>query len=148
VSPAARGGPSIYRRILCATDASPETRRATDQALALAELLGAELLALYVVDVDYHTGIHLRAEVLEEEQTGLACVNEVVAEAQQRGVAARPLLVKGEPGPTILDVAESEGADLVVLGRHGQGLLEKVLLGSVASYVAEHSRVAVLLVPG
>lgn len=53
-------------------------------------------------------------------------------------------IASGEPGRVLLDVAESEGADLVVVGRRGKGMSHS-LLGSVAQYVTRHARTPVLL---
>lgn len=145
--PRSRAAPRLYRRILCATDGSECSRLAAAHARALAASLGAELIVLYVVAVDYRIGIHLAEEVREEEAEGVRACDEIVVAAQRDGVAARSVLVKGEPGQSIVDAVESEAADLVVLGRHGAGFLERVLLGSVADYVARHSKTAVLLVP-
>jgi len=137
----------LYRRILCATDGSPASRPVADQAIALARALEAELLVLYAVRADYHAGIHLRDEVHEEVQAGMACNEEIVARARAQDVPARGLIVEGHAGPAIVEAAGAEQADLVMLGRQGVGFLERILLGSVASYVAEHSPVAVLIVP-
>ena len=51
----------------------------------------------------------------------------------------------GESGMTICDVAEEVGADVVVLGSHGHGWLERVLLGSVSKHVLHHAPSAVLV---
>ncbi|HEY7705245.1 MAG TPA: universal stress protein [Acidimicrobiia bacterium] len=53
----------------------------------------------------------------------------------------------GEPAGAILGVLEREHADLLVLGRRGAGLVERVVLGSVADRLAHHSPCPVLIVP-
>jgi nucleotide-binding universal stress UspA family protein len=136
-----------YRRILCAVDGSPRSNLVASHAIALAGALGAELVAVYAVPTDYHAGIHLKDGVREEVEAGTACVGAVVEQARAREVTVRSLLVRGDAGPAIVEAAESEQADLVVMGRLGMGLLERILMGSVSTYVVEHSPVAVLVAP-
>ena len=136
-----------YQRILCAVDGSPRSDQVASHAIALAEALGVELVAVYAVPADYHAGIHLKDEVREEVQAGTACIGAVVEQARAREVAVRSLLVRGDAGPAILEAVESEQADLVVMGRLGMGLLERIFMGSVTTYVVERSPVAVLVAP-
>lgn len=55
-------------------------------------------------------------------------------------------LVEGSAGQMITHVADEVGADVVVVGSHGRGFLQRVVLGSVSEYVVRHSRVPVLVV--
>ena len=55
-------------------------------------------------------------------------------------------IVKGHPRHAILDVAESWGADLIVVGSHGYRGLTKLLLGSVSQAVASHAKCSVQIV--
>lgn len=52
----------------------------------------------------------------------------------------------GEPGPTICRVAAQIGADVIVIGSHGHGWLQRVLLGSVSQHVVRHAPCAVFVV--
>lgn len=54
---------------------------------------------------------------------------------------------EGRPAERLLDAAESHHADLLVVGRHGKGLFERLLVGSVATRVLRGSACAVLVVP-
>ena len=59
--------------------------------------------------------------------------------------------LKGEmnktPGQGIIQVAEDEKADMIVMGTRGLDVLRRTLLGSVSDYVVRHSRVPVLVCP-
>jgi nucleotide-binding universal stress UspA family protein len=55
-------------------------------------------------------------------------------------------VIFGLPKQVILDEAERFGADLIVVGSHGQGVLERFLLGSVSQAVALHARCSVEIV--
>ncbi|MGV3721695.1 MAG: universal stress protein [Actinomycetota bacterium] len=52
----------------------------------------------------------------------------------------------GDPAQGLLDVARDEGADLIVVGSHGRGVLEQFLLGSVSQQVLRHAPCSVLVV--
>jgi nucleotide-binding universal stress UspA family protein len=54
----------------------------------------------------------------------------------------------GDPARALIDVAEDEGSDLLVVGSHGQGMLEQFLLGSVSQQVLCHAPCSVLVVRG
>jgi nucleotide-binding universal stress UspA family protein len=138
--------PPPYRRILVATDGSEASLHAARQGLQLGRALGAEVTALAVATVDYHAGIHLHEEMLELEQTGQQALDQVEQLGTELGVRITKLLVKGEPGPAIVRAAEEQGFDLLVLGAHRMGRLERVLLGSVSEHVVQNAPVPVLIV--
>jgi len=53
----------------------------------------------------------------------------------------------GDPGRTLIQHCEEAGADLLILGTRGAGLIERIMLGSVASRVAQDAPCPVMLVP-
>lgn len=53
----------------------------------------------------------------------------------------------GDPTWKLIDVAEERNADLIVIGKRGAGLAERVMLGSVADRLCHHSPIPVLVVP-
>ena len=57
-------------------------------------------------------------------------------------------VLSGSPKQVILDEAEAFGADLIVVGSHGHGALERFLLGSVSQAVALHAKCSVEIVRG
>jgi nucleotide-binding universal stress UspA family protein len=62
------------------------------------------------------------------------------------GISAEHLVETGEPGPTICDVAVEVGADVIVVGSHGHGWLQRVLMGSVSTHVLNHAPCPVLVI--
>lgn len=135
-----------YQRILNPTDGSEASARASVHAIYLAQRLQVQLDVLVVADVDYHLGIHLGEEIVELEQEGHATLDRVEQMAREQGVVATRLLVRGEPGPAILNVARERQSDLIVLGAHRMGRLERALLGSTSQYVSQHAALPVLIV--
>lgn len=55
-------------------------------------------------------------------------------------------VVEGSAGPAICNTAEEVGAEVVIVGSHGRGWFQRVVIGSVSEYVARHSNVPVLVV--
>jgi nucleotide-binding universal stress UspA family protein len=136
----------VYRRILNATDGSETSEQASRHALALAQQLGAQLELLAVVEGDFQAGIRLHAEIAEQVKESQETLDRLESSARARGVAVTKLMVTGEPGPTIVNVAGDSGADLIVVGVHRMGRLERVILGSTSHYVVQHASVPVVVV--
>jgi nucleotide-binding universal stress UspA family protein len=63
------------------------------------------------------------------------------------GIRVEQVLLRGSPSPTILAFADEKGADLIVAGTRGAGLVERLLLGSVATRLMRHSNRSLLVVP-
>jgi nucleotide-binding universal stress UspA family protein len=61
-------------------------------------------------------------------------------------LAIATAVIPGVPKTVIVDEAEKFGADLIVLGSHGYGLVERLLLGSVSQSVALHAKCSVEIV--
>jgi len=64
------------------------------------------------------------------------------------GVALTEEVVMGIPGPTIVEIAEEWGPDILVVGSHGRGFWSRALLGSVSDAVVNHAPCSVLVVRG
>ena len=123
------------RRVLVATDFGETSERAARRGLALARRHGAEILLAHVVDPAGLSVARGDADRMLAEQN-----------ARDLGGAARLLALRGRPHVELSEAARAEGADLVVVGSHGAGALERALLGSVAEGVVERSPVSVLVV--
>ena len=65
-----------------------------------------------------------------------------------RGVRCEGHVVRDDPATAIIDVAEREAADLVVVGSRGLGDVQRFLRGSVSARIAEHAPMSVLVVHG
>jgi nucleotide-binding universal stress UspA family protein len=139
-----------YERILVPTDGSEETRRAVEHAVDLAAEHGATVHALYVVNSASFSGLPMEsswesvASMMNEE--GAAALDEVEGIAEEHGVAVERALVDGNPSREIVRYAEDEDCDLVVMGTHGRGGIDRLLLGSVTEKVVRSSTVPVLTV--
>jgi nucleotide-binding universal stress UspA family protein len=95
---------------------------------------------------------------------GIASVHQIEAEQDAAAAAARDALARtvaalstsatveqrmeiGDAGRVICQLAEDLGADVVVVGSRGHGIIRRALMGSVSSHVVNHSTRPVLVVP-
>ena len=147
----------MYSRILVAVDESPHAGHALTHAANLAKGLSAALRIVHVADMGWLAlGPELAIDIEAIAKARRAAGQKILAAARETarstGVEAEArLLETATPAQrlaaAIADEAASWPADVVVLGTHGHGVVERLLLGSVAEGVARLSIVPVLLVP-
>ena len=63
-----------------------------------------------------------------------------------KDIPVEELYEVGSPGPVLLNMAEDNGIDLVVMGSRGLGPLKGIFMGSVSSYMVSRSKCPVLIV--
>jgi nucleotide-binding universal stress UspA family protein len=140
------------KRVLVPTDFSGSARHALTYGMSFAREYKAELLLLHVVEnltVGYASDLFPvpMAEVFDEI-SGFARteLGKLAAQAREKGIAVRELVVQGKPSAEIIRVAKEETADMIVLGTHGKGMLDKALFGSTAERVIRRAPCPVLTV--
>lgn len=135
-------------RVLVGVDGSDDARRALEWAMMFAQGFGAELLVLHAVG--------LLAQVGEEppqpsqghlDELRQAFEDDWCAPLAGSSIRRRLLLADGPPVLALLEAAEREAADLIVVGRRGVGGFPEILLGSTSHQVVERSRRPVVIVP-
>ena len=135
------------RRILLATDLSTASDGAADHALQLASDLGADLLIVSVIDPRSRLGDGPAVgRMVQRRAAREVDAQALVVRGRAAGVHVRFLVWEGEPGPAIVDAAEAEDADLVIVGSHGRGRVGRMVLGSVSDHVVRHAACPVLIV--
>jgi nucleotide-binding universal stress UspA family protein len=145
-----------FQTVLVATDGTDDSDGAVEAALDLAHDTGARLLVLTVVPEG------TAAESVEDEDgqrrsSSAAADDDGITEAQERtdtvldhaaewGVEAQSIIWEGEPGEAIVAAAESEGADIIVIGTNGRGGVGRMLMGSTSDHVIRNALVPVVVV--
>jgi nucleotide-binding universal stress UspA family protein len=138
------------KRILVPTDFSDSARHALGYGTSFAKEYGAEVLLLHVVEnltVGYASDLFPvpMAEVYEEiSGYAKAELAKLAAEVRGKGISVRELVAQGKPSAEILRVAREETADMIVLGTHGKGLLDRSLFGSTTERVVRKAPCPVL----
>lgn len=140
----------VYDDILVPTDGSTATNRAVEHAVELAAFHDATLHALYVVNTATFASLPMEssfegvASMLDRE--GESALDAVEETAEAEGVTVERNLVDGSPAREIVRYAEDDGCDLVIMGTHGRGGIDRLLLGSVTERVVRSSNVPVLTI--
>lgn len=142
----------LYKKIFIATDGSEQNKKAIQHALEFAKMCGAKLYAGYVVDtaafasIPMDAGWEMMYELLQKEANDItASVGDI---AQKEGIPFEAVILEGHPGTEIVDFADKQDMDLIIMGTLGKRGLDHFLLGSVAENVIRNSKVPVLVVRG
>jgi nucleotide-binding universal stress UspA family protein len=138
----------MYDTILIPYDGSKEARKGAQHGIDLAAAVGATVHALYVIDLPgAPRTIYLRddEEELREEyqQYGEEVTNELCEMAAEAGVDCVTAIRTGKASEDIVEYAEEEGMDAIVIGSAYRGKF-RALLGSTAEKVIRTSRVPVV----
>jgi nucleotide-binding universal stress UspA family protein len=145
----------MYKRILVATDGSKLSQQAVEHAINLADLTGAEVVALKVIprypQTYFEGGVALAAaEVARIEkqwqEEGMAAVNAVKSAGQLREVKVKPVTARSDLiAEAIIATAKRSKCDLIVMASHGRKGIKRLLLGSETQQVLTHSHIPVLV---
>ncbi len=142
----------VYRCIVVGFDGSDASRHAVGRAVGLARALGSRLVLVTVVaPPTVFLGELLVPEVIDLSAVVEPAKKQLEALAREiretTGVEAEPVILMGDPADELVNYAEENGCDLIVVGRRGRGGLERLILGSVSSKIVSIShRVDVLVV--
>ena len=144
----------MFARIVVGTDGSETAKQAVREAAQLAKQTGA---ALFIVSAfDPVPQGRLQQERLEapsdiEHTLGPtedvdATLADAARDVDDAGVEVKTIARQGEPADAILDVAEEQNADLIVVGNKGMTGAKRFLLGSVPNKVSHHAPSSVLII--
>ena len=143
------------RRILCPIDFSEASRHALEHAVVLAKWYESRITALHVIQAPLFPQPPILAAALAEA-TAPAMPNHKAREeelgawlapAHQVGIKTDAIVDDGNAAARILEHASSSQADLIVMGTHGLGGFERLMLGSVAEKVLRKATCRVMTVP-
>jgi nucleotide-binding universal stress UspA family protein len=139
---------SPIKRVLLATDLSPVSGKAADDAVRLAVEHHAQLIVLSVIDTNLLRlpGGRFLRRVDQERARIEEGVQALVQRARDAGAHATFLVWEGDPADAVLEAASAESADVIVLGSHGRGRLGRLILGSTSRRVTDGARCPVLVV--
>ena len=144
----------VFGSIVVGTDGSDTAKEAVRKATSLAARLDAEihLVSAYEpvpegrlreerqqVPDDVQWMIHPREDVNTTLGDG-------AKEIDEAGVSVKTHAREGDPADAILDVAEEQGADLIVVGNKGMTGAKRFLLGSVPNKVSHHAPCSVMII--
>jgi magnesium-transporting ATPase (P-type)/nucleotide-binding universal stress UspA family protein len=141
-----------YRRVIVPVDFSPHSVAALKMAARIAP--NADITVVHAATVPFE-GKFLQADVLDDEieryreqalQRALSHVNDLLDEVTDGSHRFFRTVEHGDAARLILAREEAVKADLIVIGKHGQSVVEEMLLGSVTRHVLADSKCDVLIV--
>ena len=143
------------KRILWATDGSKEADSALRYATFFAEKLGAQILCLFVSDVEIPITapyavpddfIIKAAQKVEDKLENK--LKRVQKNLNKKGIDSTYKIIRDETTQGIIKTANKNSCDLIVMGKHGQGFIEKLFIGNNTAGVLKKSPLPVLSVSG
>jgi nucleotide-binding universal stress UspA family protein len=146
------GGKMQFRHILAPTDFSDYSKQAVASALELAKKFGAKLSILHVIEmppypVEGYVPPSLTATFLEDlERQASQELAQVVPEAESAGMEVVRQAVVGSPYQKIIDMAEAEQVDLIVMATAGRTGFSRLMMGSIAERVVRTASCPVLTI--
>ncbi len=144
--------------ILVCTDGSEESSKAVGRAAEISSAVeDAEVTLLHVhqpiqIPPPYgagYTPVAVPAHINEKvRDAGKKILEEAAKNLEENKVRYRTLLLEGHPASMILEQADEEDCDLLVLGNKGRTGLQRVFMGSVSNAVVQEANCDVLVVKG
>lgn len=143
----------MFKKILVPTDGSEITERAVATALGLARALSAEIFTLCVKEpFPYGAVAEMQPTPPQEffdaqERSASRHLRSVIDACDGAGIVCHAHTIDGlQPWEAIVDYADREQCDLLVMGSHARGGLASLFLGSETQDVLKHTTIPVLVV--
>jgi nucleotide-binding universal stress UspA family protein len=141
-----------YRRVVAAVDFSEPSFAAARFGTLIAP--NASFTFVHAFEVDFESTLRRGGSTEDTIHDYRRKAHESAMAAMDRfagrfasGVPQRRIMERGYPARVILDSAQRERAELVVIGKHAAGVVERAVVGSVALQVLEMAKCDVLVVP-
>jgi nucleotide-binding universal stress UspA family protein len=146
----------VFTNILVALDGSEASQRALVRAVDEAERWKAKLQVIYVVEMINFSSLTpdntLEGENTREilyrvmEKEGKEVLRKAKKSGTEKGLTVITHLKQGHAGIEIVSLAEQEKSDLIVVGSHGKSNIDRLLMGSVSTFVVTHSKITTIVV--
>ena len=147
----------MFTHALVAIDGSAQSDYALIQFLKMVDPKKTEVTVLYVTvpsryvvveEALYSSGaqsLHaMRERLVQQEEEMIR--QKVKAISEDEHIPIKMIVRTGDPRDEILMVAEEIGASVIVMGSTGKGLGERILLGSVSTYITIHSPISTMII--
>lgn len=145
---------ATFKRILCAVDFSDCSMRALDYAMSLAQESNSSLSVLHVIEpmpataFDGHEVVladyTMRDYLAAAEKEGKTNLAKAIPDRAREFCQIETVQTVGKPYREILRVAEEHASDLIVIGIHGRGIVDRFFFGSTTQHVVRQAACPVL----
>jgi nucleotide-binding universal stress UspA family protein len=156
-APESAAEPVAFKHIVCAVDFSDCAMHALDYAISLADEARASLTVVHVIELppDIPREVHETVMLGPRDRRGYLALAEAEAQARLtdavdgRVCGEQPIatvLRAGKPYREILRVAQEQSADLLVVGVHGRGAIDRMFFGSTTQHLVRQAACPVLTI--
>ena len=144
----------MFGSIVVGTDGSETAGEAVRQATDLAKSVGAKVHLVSAYEPVSRTRLREEQQdvprdlewMVHAKEDVNATLKDASDQLSEQGVAVETFAREGDPADAILDVAEEQGADLIVVGNKGMTGAKRFLLGSVPNKVSHHAPCSVMII--
>ena len=145
------------KKILLPTDGSENAEKAGEYAISLADISGADIIVLNVIDTYYLNALpqqdlresldkELRADGKRAVEKFKANLEESKCQGYCKNIQFKVLIKEGKPADVIIKTIDEEGVDQVIIGKSGKHGIEKFLLGQTTERVVREAKVPVTVI--
>ena len=138
-------------KILCAVDLSEHSKQVAQYAAMLARATGAHLIVIYTApSLSQYVGFHVPPNTIEnfvgEIVSGAEKAMETFIAESFAGLPVTSRILIGYAAEEIINRADEENVDMIVMGTHGRKGIDRILFGSVAEKVVKNAKQPVLTI--
>ena len=144
----------MFKKILVPTDGSEPSERAGEYAISVADLNSVDIILLNVINTDYLDALPqkdlsekidegLREEAKEIVEKFKKKIEDEKCNGNCKNINWISIIRPGKPEDVILEVAEDENVDQIIMGKSGKNAIERFLLGSTTERVVREASVTV-----
>jgi len=148
----------MIKKILVAYDGGEQARKALEAAVEIAKKSEGEIIlaSAYAIPIVYQSTLSLDGIYPDNSavidylyKTTHAHLEKILAEAAElvksHDIPVKIQILDGSPGRILVQLAETEGCDLIAIGSHNRTAVDRFFMGSVANYVVQHAHNLVLV---
>jgi nucleotide-binding universal stress UspA family protein len=144
----------MFGSIVVGTDGSETANEAVRQATELAKAVGGKVMVVSAFEPVGNQRLREERQQVPEDMQWMvneredveATLKEAAEGIGEAGVNVETFSRQGDPADAILDVAEENNADLIIVGNKGMSGAKRFLLGSVPNKVSHHAPCSVLII--
>lgn len=143
----------MIKHILFPNDGSENSQKALQYVKEIALKFGSKVTVATIYESPLLNGIEIVPYTFSELEKSIREIAEDILEKAQKeineaGIPCDTRLEQGDPGKLIVELAENNDYDLIIMGSRGLGTVKSFLLGSVSNYVLHHTNCPVMLIKG
>lgn len=138
----------MFSKILVAVDGSESAKKAFEKSIFLAQKCNSKLDVIHVVlDSTYGGDSATTFELIEElQENGMKLLEQCKRQAMENNVLVETLLELGDYSQVIIDTANKNNYDLIIMGSRGMSVFKELLVGSVSFKVIHHAKCPVMVI--